>query len=109
MRGLNQRYNNVWLNNAATPSSETDVKAFSFDAIPSSMIDNLLIYKSGSPELPAEATGGFIKISTKNIPDENFLTLEYGIGYNDQTTFKDSYHLPSKPLDFLGLEEVLKC
>jgi TonB-dependent receptor len=103
VRGLNQRYNNVWLNNAATPSSETDVKAFSFDAIPSSMIDNLLIYKSGSPELPAEATGGFIKISTKNIPDENFLTLEYGIGYNDQTTFKDSYHLPSKPLDFLGL------
>jgi TonB-dependent receptor len=67
------------------------------------MIDNLLIYKSGSPELPAEATGGFIKISTKNIPDENFLTLEYGIGYNDQTTFKDSYHLPSKPFDFLGL------
>ena len=103
VRGLNQRYNNVWLNNAATPSSETDVKAFSFDAIPSSMIDNLLIYKTGSPELPAEATGGFIKISTKNIPDENFLTLEYGIGYNDQTTFKDSFHLPSKPLDFLGL------
>ena len=103
VRGLNQRYNNVWLNNAATPSSETDVKAFSFDAIPSSMIDNLLIYKSGSPELPAEATGGFVKISTKNIPDENFLTLEYGIGYNDKTTFKDSYHLPSTSLDFLGL------
>ena len=41
VRGLNQRYNNVWLNNTATPSSETDVKAFSFDAIPSNMIDNL--------------------------------------------------------------------
>ena len=102
VRGLNQRYNNVWLNNAATPSSETDVKAFSFDAIPSSMIDNLLIFKSGSPELPAEATGGFVKISTKNIPDENFLTVEYGIGYNDKTTFKDGYHLPSTKLDFLG-------
>jgi len=103
VRGLNQRYNNVWLNNAATPSSETDVKAFSFDAIPSSMIDNLLIYKTGSPELPAEATGGFVKISTKNIPDENFFNVEYGIGYNDKTTFKDSYHLPSTSLDFLGL------
>src|SRR5665647_1711088 len=103
VRGLNQRYNNVWLNNAATPSSETDVKAFSFDAIPSSMIDNLLIYKTGSPELPAEATGGFVKISTKNIPDENFLTVDYNIGYNNKTTFKDSYHLPSTSLDFLGL------
>lgn len=103
VRGLNQRYNNVWLNNAATPSSETDVKAFSFDAIPSNMIDNLLIFKTGSPELSAEATGGFIKISTKNIPDENFLNVEYGIGYNDESTFKDSYHLPTQRLDFLGL------
>lgn len=103
VRGLNQRYNNVWLNNAATPSSETDVKAFSFDAIPSSMIDNLLIFKTGSPELSAEATGGFIKISTKNIPDNNFFNVEYGVGYNDESTFKDSYHLPAQSLDFLGL------
>lgn len=103
VRGLNQRYNNVWLNNAATPSSETDVKAFSFDAIPSNMIDNLLIFKTGSPELSAEATGGFVKISTKNIPDENFLNIEYGIAYNGQSTFKDTYSLPGETLDFLGL------
>lgn len=103
VRGLNQRYNNVWLNNAATPSSETDVKAFSFDAIPSNMIDNLMIYKTGSPELAGEATGGFIKIFTRNIPDENFLTAEYGIGYNEQTTFKDTYRLPGSSLDVLGL------
>lgn len=102
VRGLNQRYNNVWLNNAATPSSETDVKAFSFDAIPSNMIDNLMIYKTASPELSAEATGGFIKITTKNIPDEDFLNVEYGFGYNDVTTFKDTYQLPGKSLDFLA-------
>jgi len=103
VRGLSQRYNNVWLNNAATPSSETDVKAFSFDVIPSNMIDNILIFKTGSPELPAEATGGFIKISTKNIPDEDFLSVEYGAGYNEQATFKDTYSLPGSSLDFLGL------
>jgi hypothetical protein len=103
VRGLNQRYNNVWLNNAATPSSETDVKAFSFDAIPSNMIDNLMIYKTGSPELSGEATGGFIKIFTKNIPDENFLNVEYGVGYNEQTTLKDTYRLNNSPLDIVGL------
>jgi len=103
VRGLNQRYNNVWLNNAATPSSETDVKAFSFDVIPSSMIDNIMIYKTGAPELTSEATGGFIKIFTKNIPDENFLNVEYNVGYNDQASLKDTYHLPGSSLDFLGL------
>jgi len=103
VRGLNQRYNNVWLNNAATPSSETDVKAFSFDAIPSNMIDNLLIYKTGAAENAAEATGGFIKITTKNIPDEDFLNVEYGIGYNDVTTFKNALFLPGYASDMLAL------
>lgn len=103
VRGLNQRYNNVWLNNASTPSSETDVKAFSFDAVPSSMIDNIMIYKTGSPEFSAEATGGFVKITTKNMPDENFQNIEYTIGYDDQATFKDTYHLPSHSLDYLGI------
>jgi hypothetical protein len=109
VRGLNQRYNNVWLNNAATPSSETDVKAFSFDAIPSNMIDNLLIYKTGAAENPAEATGGFIKISTKNIPDEDFMQMEYGIAYNDATTFRDAYFLPVKTLDFLGAGSISRA
>jgi outer membrane receptor protein involved in Fe transport len=103
VRGLNQRYNNVWLNNAATPSSETDVKAFSFDAIPSNMIDNLLIYKTGAAENAAEATGGFIKITTKNIPDEDFLNVEYGIGYNDATTFGNALFLPGFSTDIFGL------
>lgn len=106
VRGLNQRYNNVWLNNAGTPSSETDVKAFSFDVIPSNMIDNLLIYKTGSAENPAEATGGFIKISTKNIPDQNFNTAEYSIGYNDQTTFKNAQFLPGTAADLTGLGQL---
>ena len=46
VRGLSQRYNAVWLNNSATPSSEADVKAFSFDVIPASMIENMIIVKS---------------------------------------------------------------
>lgn len=103
VRGLNQRYNNVWLNNAATPSSETDVKAFSFDAIPSNMIDNMMVYKTGAPELPGEATGGFVKIVTKNIPDENFMNVEVGLGYNDVTTFQNTYRLNGSAADYLGL------
>lgn len=106
VRGLNQRYNNVWLNNAGTPSSETDVKAFSFDVIPSNMIDNLLIFKTGSAENPAEATGGFIKISTKNIPDANFTTAEYGISYNNRTSFREAMFTPSFPSDLAGLGQL---
>ena len=59
VRGLSQRYNNVWVNGGAVPSSEADSRAFSFDIIPSSQIDNLTIVKSPSAEYPADYSGGF--------------------------------------------------
>ena len=31
VRGLSQRYNNVWINGGAVPSSEADSRAFSFE------------------------------------------------------------------------------
>ena len=59
VRGLSQRYNNVWINGGAVPSSEPDSRAFSFDIIPSSQIDNMMIVKSPAAEYPADFTGGF--------------------------------------------------
>jgi TonB-dependent receptor len=86
VRGLSQRYNTVWLNNTATPSSEADAKAFSFDVIPASMIENMIIIKSPSPELPADFSGGFVKITTVNIPEKNSFFFSYGSAYAQGTT-----------------------
>ena len=55
VRGLSQRYNNVWINGSSVPSSEPDTRAFSFDIIPSSQIDNLQILRSLAPEYPAHS------------------------------------------------------
>ena len=57
VRGLNERYNTVLLNGILAPSSEVDSRAFSFDLISSSMIDRMMVYKSGSPQLPGEFAG----------------------------------------------------
>lgn len=89
VRGLSQRYNNVWINGGAVPSSEADSRAFSFDIIPSSQIDNLVIVKSPSAEYPSDFTGGFIQINTKDIPSENTLLLSVGGNWNDASAFRD--------------------
>lgn len=88
VRGLSERYNNVWLNNSVTPSSEADVRAFSFDIIPSSMIENIMIIKSPAAELPSDFSGGFVKIATKNMPDKNSLVFSYGTAWHEGTTFR---------------------
>ena len=80
VRGLSQRYNNVWINGNSSPSLESDSRAFSFDMLPSSQIENMIIYKSPAPEIPADFAGGFIRISTKSLPLRNSIQ----IGYTDR-------------------------
>ena len=91
VRGLSQRYNNVWINSSAVPSSEADSRAFSFDIIPSSQLDNMVIIKSPAPEYPADFTGGFILIQTKDMPSENAFSVSLGGSVNDRTHFHNFY------------------
>lgn len=88
VRGLSQRYNNVWLNRQAVPSSEADARAFSFDLIPAGQLDNLTIVKSAAAEYPADFSGGFILINTKDVPSQSTLSLNAGTGINPQAHFR---------------------
>ncbi|MDR2887535.1 MAG: TonB-dependent receptor [Bacteroidales bacterium] len=104
VRGLSQRYNNAWINGLAVPSTEADSRAFSFDIIPGSQIDNLIVYKSPSPELPGDFSGGFVKITTKSIPDDNLTEVGYQTGFNVNTQFSSFYFNPGSRTDFLGFD-----
>ena len=91
VRGLNERYNSVMLNDINAPSMEDDVRSFSFDVIPSGQLERMMVYKSPSAELPGDFAGGVIKIYTKSIPDRNGLEVSFTAGYEPATTFKDFY------------------
>ncbi|MFI3295597.1 MAG: outer membrane beta-barrel protein, partial [Rikenellaceae bacterium] len=102
VRCLSQRYNNVWINGGAVPSTEADGRAFSFDIIPSSQLDNIVIVKSPTPELPGDFSGGFIKITTKDVPDTDSFTIGVSTGGNIKTLSHNT-RLPSgSSTDFLG-------
>ncbi len=105
IRGLSERYNTVMLNNALTPSTETDSRAFSFDVLPTSVLDRILVFKSGSPELPGEFGGGVIKVYTKNFADENTTTLGISGGYRAGTTFGSFKGYKGGNTDFLGFDD----
>ncbi|MDR1330569.1 MAG: TonB-dependent receptor [Tannerella sp.] len=104
VRGLAQRYNNAWINGLAVPSTETDSRAFPLDLVPGSQIDHLLIYKSPSPEIPGDFSGGFVKIMSKSVPDENRMEVGYTTGFNTQTHGRDFRRNPGSATDFLGFD-----
>ncbi|MFN4946934.1 MAG: TonB-dependent receptor plug domain-containing protein, partial [Chryseotalea sp.] len=87
VRGLASRYTTVLMNGVIAPSTETDTRAFSFDIIPSSLLDRMLVYKSGAAELPGEFAGSVIQVTTKSATDNNFTNISFSGGYRVNTTF----------------------
>jgi len=116
VRGLNDRYNTTYLNGSPLPSTEPDKKAFSFDIFPANMLDNLVINKTASPDLPGEFAGGIIEINTKSTPEKDFQSISVGAGYNTITTNQTKFQandiktgLPSyfpNSADFIALQNL---
>lgn len=104
VRGLNERYNSVWLNDAGAPSMETDKRAFSFEMIPSGMLDRILIFKTPSPELPADFAGGMVKIYTKAFPEKTYLSVNYQTSFRAGTTGNPFYYNAGSSMDKFGID-----
>lgn len=105
IRGMSDRYNTAYLNGSPLPSSESDKRAFAFDIFPSAILDNLVILKTATPDLPGDFAGGVILINTKNIPDKNSSSFSISGGYNSLTTFKDFKTYKGGKFDWLGIDD----
>lgn len=103
VRGLNDRYNTALLNNSPLPSTEPDRKAFSFDVIPSNLIDNIVINKTATPDLPGDFAGGAVQIKTKDFPAQRTFEINLSTGYNSISTFADFYGEKRQGLELLGI------
>ena len=88
VRGLADRYNSALLNKSILPSTEPDRRAFSFDIIPTSLIDNIIINKGASANLPGDFAGGLVQITTKEVSGD-FLNISLGGSWGSLSTGQD--------------------
>jgi hypothetical protein len=88
IRGLADRYNFAMLNKTVLPSTEPDRRAFSFDIIPSGLIDNIVVAKSATANLPGDFAGGIVQVTTKDVSND-FFSLGLGASYGAVSTFQN--------------------
>jgi TonB dependent receptor/CarboxypepD_reg-like domain/TonB-dependent Receptor Plug Domain len=106
IRGLSDRYNAAFINGAPLPSTESDRKAFAFDIFPSAILDNLIIYKTATPDKTGEFAGGIIDITTKSILQKSFSSISYGITYNSLSTGNTRFYSENKgKKDWIGIDD----
>lgn len=91
VRGLGDRYSKATLNNAEIPSLDPSRNAVQFDIFPSNLIDNIVVYKSFTADLPGDFTGGLVNVKTKEFPEYFTLQLSSSYGWNTQSTFNRNF------------------
>lgn len=109
IRGLNDRYNAAFINGAPLPSTESDRKAFAFDIFPSSILDNIVIYKTATPDKTGDFAGGIIEITTKSILPKSFIAVSFGGSLNSLSTGKTRYYSETQGRkDWIGQDDGIR-
>lgn len=82
IRGLGDRSVIGQLNGARLASSNPDRSAIPLDLVPASLLDNITIYKTVTPDKPADAAAGIVELKTKSVPDSMTLEVIAQTGFN---------------------------
>ena len=105
VRGLADRYVKTTINGARIPTLDPLTNNIRLDMFPTSLIDNIVITKTQSPDLPGDWTGAYLSIETKSYPQKFMLNVKSSFGYNDQTTFKDVVSSAHSPTEWMGYDD----
>jgi TonB-dependent receptor len=105
VRGLGERYSATQLNNAVIPTTEPERRVVPLDLFPSSMIDNIRVLKTYSPDLPGEFSGGLVDMKTIDFPVKPMMQFSATGGFNTSTTFNKFNTYPGGGLDFFGWDD----
>lgn len=105
VRGLGDRYTKSILNGVDIPGLDPDKNTVQMDIFPTGVLENIIVMKTASAELPADFTGGVIDIVTKDIPAQRNLGVSASLGYNPNAHFKDNFlSYKGSKTDFLGYD-----
>lgn len=91
VRGLGERYSQTSLNGSSLPSPEPEREVVPLDLFPSGFLQSLRTQKSYTPDLPADFSGGSVRIETKDFPNETTVRLGLGSSFNTNSQFQDGY------------------
>lgn len=109
VRGLGDRYTKSILNGVDIPGLDPDRNTIQLDIFPTNIIDNVLVLKSSSADLPADFTGGMVNIITKDYPTKKEYSFSVSGTYNPNMHFNNNYlNYEGSGTDFLGFDDGLR-
>lgn len=88
IRGLEDRYNNLLINNLAVPSNSPFKKIIPLDLFPTDIVGYMDVFKTFNPNLYGDFAGATIDINTTQ-PTESYTKISYGTSYTTNNNGRD--------------------
>ena len=104
VRGIGDRYIKTSVNGSIIPTLDPFTNNIKLDLIPSSLVDNVIVTKTASPDLPGDWSGAYISVETKDYPDVLTVNVESTFGYNSKSTFKEVISSKRSKTDWFGFD-----
>ncbi|MGC9341484.1 MAG: TonB-dependent receptor domain-containing protein [Bacteroidales bacterium] len=104
VRGLADRYIRTTINGFRIPTLNPLSNNIKLDMFPTSLVDNIVINKTLSPDLPADWAGSYLSIETKDYPDRLMVYVKSSLGFNSQSSMTDVLSTQRSETDWLGFD-----
>jgi len=108
VRGTGDRYIKTTINGSRIPTLDPLTNNIKLDIFPASLVDNIIIAKTASPDLPGDWAGAYISVETKQFPEKLTINMETSFGYNNQTTFHNVPTSQRSSTDWLGFDNKFR-
>lgn len=104
VRGIGDRYVKTTVNGSRIPTLDPFTNNIRLDMFPATLVDNVIISKTASPDLPGDWAGAYLSVETKDYPDKFSVNVETTFGYNNNTSFRDVLTSERSTTDWLGYD-----
>lgn len=106
VRGLGDRYTKTTLNGMNIPGLDPDANAVQIDIFPTAVLENVKVYKTFSPDLYGDFTGGLVDVVTKSFPEKKSSSISIGTTFTPGMHFNSNYILyDGGALDWAGYDD----
>ena len=109
VRGLGDRYTKSILNGIDIPGLDPDRNTIQMDIFPTNILDNVIVIKSATADMPADFTGVIVDVLTKEFPNSKRLSISVSSAYNPKMHYNNNYlSSVSSNTDFIGFDDGLR-
>ncbi|MBS1530308.1 MAG: TonB-dependent receptor [Bacteroidetes bacterium] len=82
IRGMDKQYNTTLINGIKIPSPDNKNRYVPLDIFPADLVEKIEVYKTLTPDMEGDASGGVVNMVMKTAPDRLRVDGYFGTGYS---------------------------